>query len=72
MTTQVDATFSNGVLKPDVPLPLAEHARVRLTIEAVAERQSSNAWLTFIEWVRNNPLHLGGKTISRDELYDRR
>jgi hypothetical protein len=73
MSTQVEATFANGVLKPDVLLPLAEHARVRLTIEPVSERQSaSEAWIAFRDWIRNNPLHLGGKRFTRDELYDRR
>jgi predicted DNA-binding antitoxin AbrB/MazE fold protein len=33
MTLTVQATYENGVLKPDAPLPLREHEKVRLTIE---------------------------------------
>jgi predicted DNA-binding antitoxin AbrB/MazE fold protein len=29
----VEATYENGVLKPDQPLPLQEHAKVRITVE---------------------------------------
>jgi len=35
MITHVDATLTNGVLKPDQPLPLADQTRVRLTIEPI-------------------------------------
>jgi predicted DNA-binding antitoxin AbrB/MazE fold protein len=34
MPITVDAIYENGVLKPTQPLPLAEHAKVRVTIEA--------------------------------------
>jgi predicted DNA-binding antitoxin AbrB/MazE fold protein len=34
MTLSIAATYENGVLKPEQPLPLKEHARVRVTIEA--------------------------------------
>src|SRR5260370_7191041 len=34
MTLNITATYENGVLKPEQPLPLKEHARVRVTIEA--------------------------------------
>jgi predicted DNA-binding antitoxin AbrB/MazE fold protein len=34
MTITVDATYENGVLKPDQPLPLKEYARVRVTVAA--------------------------------------
>jgi predicted DNA-binding antitoxin AbrB/MazE fold protein len=33
MTITVEAVYENGVLKPAQPLPLQEHAKVRLTIE---------------------------------------
>jgi predicted DNA-binding antitoxin AbrB/MazE fold protein len=32
MIVTVEATYENGVLKPDQPLPLAEQQRVRVTI----------------------------------------
>jgi predicted DNA-binding antitoxin AbrB/MazE fold protein len=33
MTITVDATYEDGVLKPAQPLPLSEHAQVRVTVE---------------------------------------
>ncbi len=33
MSLEVEAIYEDGVLKPDQPLPLTEHARVRISIE---------------------------------------
>ncbi|MCU0242076.1 MAG: antitoxin family protein [Vicinamibacteria bacterium] len=33
MTVAVEAIYENGVLRPEKPLALEEHARVRVTIE---------------------------------------
>jgi predicted DNA-binding antitoxin AbrB/MazE fold protein len=33
MAIVVDATYENGMLKPDRPLPLKQHEKVRLTVE---------------------------------------
>jgi predicted DNA-binding antitoxin AbrB/MazE fold protein len=32
----VEATYENGVLRPDHPLPLKDREKVRLTVESVA------------------------------------
>lgn len=37
MTITVDATYENGVLRPAQPLPLSEHEKVRVTVQAKAE-----------------------------------
>lgn len=34
MAIVVEATYENGVLKPAQPLPLAEHEKVRVTVES--------------------------------------
>jgi predicted DNA-binding antitoxin AbrB/MazE fold protein len=34
MSLTVEATYENGVLKPDRPLPFKEHERVRITIQS--------------------------------------
>jgi predicted DNA-binding antitoxin AbrB/MazE fold protein len=34
MSIVVEATYENGVLKPAEPLPLAEHEKVRVTVES--------------------------------------
>ena len=36
MTITVDATFENGVLRPDRPLALPDNARVRLVVQSDA------------------------------------
>jgi predicted DNA-binding antitoxin AbrB/MazE fold protein len=33
MSLSILATYENGVLKPEQPLPLPEHTQVRVTIE---------------------------------------
>jgi predicted DNA-binding antitoxin AbrB/MazE fold protein len=33
MTITVEAIYENGVLRPIEPLPLAEHDKVRVTVE---------------------------------------
>lgn len=33
MAITVEAVYENGVLKPEKPLPLAEHEKVRVTVE---------------------------------------
>lgn len=37
MSLTIEATYENGVLKPDQPLPLQEHQRVRVTLHAPAD-----------------------------------
>ena len=46
MTTIVDAIYENGKLVLQQPLPLPEHARVRVTVESDLERA---AWLKLSE-----------------------
>jgi predicted DNA-binding antitoxin AbrB/MazE fold protein len=33
MSIEIQATYEDGLLRPEHPLPLAEHQRVKLTIE---------------------------------------
>jgi len=46
MTITVEATYEDGVLKPDAPLQLQEKAKVRLTIEEpeAAKPEDEDAW----------------------------
>ena len=37
MTITVEATYENGVLKPVWPLPLMEHEKVQVIVQAVRE-----------------------------------
>lgn len=75
MSTQVTATFVNGMLKPDQELPLADQARVRLTIEPIGEwsqEGATAAWESLKARMRERPIHGGGKHLTRDELHERR
>ena len=41
----VEATYENGVLRPAQPLPLAEHQRVRVTIDSASSLVHATAGL---------------------------
>lgn len=73
MSTQVTATFVNGVLKPDETLCLREQARVKLTIEPLSEQlDPMEAWQSLKAWIKQKPLHGLGRHLTRDELHERR
>ena len=75
MSTQVTATFVNGMLKPDQALPLADQSRVRLTIEPIEDWSPATAlaaWEAIKARLRERPLHFGGQRYTRDDLYERR
>lgn len=75
MTTQVTATFVNGMFKPDRDLPLSEHARVRLTVEPIEEWTPEGgraAWEALQARLKEHPIDSGGVRYTRDELHERR
>jgi predicted DNA-binding antitoxin AbrB/MazE fold protein len=41
MTIQVEATYENGTLKLDQPLPLKDHEKVHITVRTNADFQES-------------------------------
>jgi predicted DNA-binding antitoxin AbrB/MazE fold protein len=43
MSLEIEATYENGVLKPDKPLPLQENERVKITVQ----QTQSTAELTY-------------------------
>jgi predicted DNA-binding antitoxin AbrB/MazE fold protein len=61
MSLTIGATYENGVLKPDQPLPLKEHEKVLLTIEPAAGRVQAAAGVIgcteprLIEWAATDP-----------------
>lgn len=42
MALEIEATYQNGVLKPDTPLPIQDNQRVRLTIHETTGRARRN------------------------------
>lgn len=61
MAIQVEATYENGVLKLDQPLPLSEQQRVRVTIHDGKSRAKQSYGL--IGW-KGDPLIL--RQIAQD------
>lgn len=75
MTTKVEATLIDGVLKPDHELSLPDQTRVRLTIETITDWSPARAlaaWESLKARLKERPLHFGGQRYTRDELHERR
>ncbi len=75
MTTQVTATVVDGMLKPDEALSLADHTRVKLTIEPMEEwspQGARAAWQAILARLNDRPIHGGGLRFTRDQLHERR
>jgi predicted DNA-binding antitoxin AbrB/MazE fold protein len=45
MALTIEAIYENGVLKPAQPLPLQEHEKVRITVEAAVSHVRRSAGL---------------------------
>lgn len=63
MTLQIDATYSNGVLKLDAPLPLGDQERVRVTVETAKSRATRAYGL--LKWT-GDPEELREIAINRE------
>jgi predicted DNA-binding antitoxin AbrB/MazE fold protein len=48
MTIEVEATYENGVLKLDQPLPLSDHERVIVSVRPISSRIRQSAGL--VKW----------------------
>jgi predicted DNA-binding antitoxin AbrB/MazE fold protein len=75
MVTNVEATLTNGVFKPDQPVSLADDTRVRLTIEPIEDWSATNAraaWQAIEARLRQRPINGGGVRYTRDQLHERR
>jgi predicted DNA-binding antitoxin AbrB/MazE fold protein len=72
----VDATFENGVFKPDDRLDLPAHTRVRLIVEPLpadteaARRQQ--AWEAVERLWQQSIIDSQGERLSRAQLHERR
>jgi predicted DNA-binding antitoxin AbrB/MazE fold protein len=79
MVWQVDAIVDKGVLRPVRPLPLADKARVRITIEPVAETtnglhtdaERERAMTELLDRLARSPFRSEGPYPTRDELHER-
>lgn len=72
MATQLDAVFEDGVLRPLAPLSLAEHQRVRLTIEKMSMPFSWKSSLARderreeLEWLARDSAPYAGEWVALD------
>ena len=73
MIGQFTATLINGVIVPDVPLPLPERTRVTLNVEPIPDDVDPVViWEELKAMLRERPIHGGGLRYTRDELHERR
>ena len=75
MIEVITATFEDGVLKPDGPLNLPAHSRVRLVVQPLdegTEERRRQAWEALERLWQQSALDSGGARLSRDELHERR
>ena len=73
MTTQIEATYVQGVLHPDAPLPLPDGSRVSLQVQSpIPEKpaQGADAFEDLEEYLKKHPINSGGMKFNREELYD--
>jgi hypothetical protein len=77
MSQIVNATFEEGVFRPDVALPFPPMTRVRLIVELLPDRKSPSDTAEDAAETELNRLwdeievDSGGPPPHRDELYDR-
>ena len=79
MTTDVVATFEDGVFKPESPVDCLDHSRVRLRIELLdiqsewdaTREQRLAAMERFKDGIRRHPINSQGERFTRDQLNER-
>ena len=74
MSLIVGAQFKDGVFKPDERPPLAESARVRLTVEAISDDDASQreeSWSTIQRLWNSSTFDSGGRRLTREQLHER-
>lgn len=79
MTFEIEATYDDGIFRPDSPVTCPNHSRVRLTVEpigidaewAATKQQRIEARRRFQEWCDRVQFSSNGERFTRDELYER-
>jgi predicted DNA-binding antitoxin AbrB/MazE fold protein len=76
MSQVFEATYQDGVFKPDDRPALADRARVRLTVDPVPDQAEAStrehAWASLEQLWRLSTLDSHGDRLTRDRLHDRR
>jgi predicted DNA-binding antitoxin AbrB/MazE fold protein len=71
----ITATFEDGVLKPNEPLQLSPHSRVRLAVELLDEQDEQRrhlAWEAVQRLWRDSAIDSQGLRMTREQLHERR
>jgi predicted DNA-binding antitoxin AbrB/MazE fold protein len=75
MIQVIPATFEDGVFKPDAPVSLSPHTRVRLLVESpegdTEKKRRQQAWDAIEQIWRQSALDSQGERLSRDQLHER-
>jgi predicted DNA-binding antitoxin AbrB/MazE fold protein len=73
MTQVINATFENGVFKPEQPLDLPRGTRAQVIIEQVrSPEEREKAWAELERLWKEHPINSGGERLTRDQLHERR
>jgi predicted DNA-binding antitoxin AbrB/MazE fold protein len=76
MIEVIEATFQDGVFKPDRQPALSESTRVRLIVEAAGEQGDEflrkQSWDNLEQIWQTSQLDSLGDRLSRDQLHERR
>ena len=76
MTRIIEATFKDGVFKPDDQPGLCENTRVRLRVETLedetGEADRQQAWASLEQLWRQSTFDSHGDRLTRDQLHERR
>jgi hypothetical protein len=71
--TQISATWTGGMFKPDEAVPLPDQTRVRLTVEPIDEwspERAKAALEALKRLVQKEPIASGGVRFTRDQLHE--
>ena len=75
MSQVIDATFEDGMFKPDETPGLSPHTRVRLLVEPMPqnaeEERRQQAWADIEKLWKQLPLDSQGDRLSREQLHER-
>jgi len=75
MIDVIEATFQDGVFKPDRQPALSDRTRVRLVVESAsdpaAEAQRQQAWTGLELLWQKSTFNSHGDRLNRDELHER-
>ncbi len=75
MVKIISATFKDGVFKPDQPPAITDSTRVRLVVEPLDAKQSTQSdqsWTMLEQLWGNSTFDSQNDKLNRDQLHERR